>query len=528
MAPARAIVGRTFADSRVRNFSFAFFFALLAYVQPVIYRHSFPTLAERLNFARSFGDEKTVRFFYGVPHDLLSVGGYAAWRVGGIVSIFAAMWALLAAVRALRAEEDAGRQELVLAGIVTRPGTFASLLIAIGAGGALLWLALVLGLVAARLPAGQSAYLALATVSPLPVFVGVGALVSQLAPTRRLALEISSAALVVALLMRIVADTASSLDWLRWVTPLGWVEELRPFAGPRPAVLLAPLLVGALLLVASGLIAVRRDVGSGLLASSDSAAPRLRLLSSPTAQSLRSERGSLIGWLVGVGFFALIVGMISNTISSANLPSSLQQQLHKLGAAFNTPSDALGFYFLFFVLATALFACSQIAAARREEAEQRLETLFALTVSRRSWFAGRLVIASAATAVLAITAGVLAWAGAEAQGARVSLPRMLEAGANCLPTALLFLGLGALAFALLPRAAAGVAYGLVSIAFVWQLFGSLLGAPAWTVDLSPFHQVGLVPAEPLKAVAAVIMLAIATVASLAAMRIFERRDLTGT
>lgn len=47
------------------------------------------------------------------------------------------------------------------------------------------------------------------------------------------------------------------------------------------------------------------------------------------------------------------------------------------------------------------------------------------------------------------TASVLAWAGATTQGARVSLPRMLEAGANCLPAAQLFLALGALAFAAL-------------------------------------------------------------------------------
>jgi ABC-2 type transport system permease protein len=123
---------------------------------------------------------------------------------------------------------------------------------------------------------------------------------------------------------------------------------------------------------------------------------------------------------------------------------------------------------------------------------------------------------------------VLAWAGAQSQGAGISLPRMLEAGANTLPAALLFLALGALAFALLPRASAGIAYALVSVAFVWEEFGSALGAPAWTLDLSPFHHVGLVPAEPFKAAAAVIMLAIAAIASLAATRIFERRDLTGT
>ena len=46
-----------------------------------------------------------------------------------------------------------------------------------------------------------------------------------------------------------------------------------------------------------------------------------------------------------------------------------------------------------FVLAIGLFACSQIAAARREEADQRLETLFALPVGRAGWLGGRLALA---------------------------------------------------------------------------------------------------------------------------------------
>lgn len=104
---------------------------------------------------------------------------------------------------------------------------------------------------------------------------------------------------------------------------------------------------------------------------------------------------------------------------------------------------------------------------------------------------------------------------------------MLGAGANCLPAALLFLGLGTFAFAAVSRAGAGIAYGLVSVAYVWELVGAILGAPAWTLALSPFRQVGLVPARPFKATAAVIMLALAAAAALAATRIFERRDLTG-
>jgi ABC-2 type transport system permease protein len=528
-AARRALARQALRDGRTRTLCFAALFGLVALVQPLAYRHSYPTVQDRIGFARAFGDNTAVRLFYGVPHDLLTVGGYSGWRVGGFMSIFAGVWGLLAAVRALRAEEEAGRQELVLAGIVSRREAFAAALVAIAAGAALLWIALFAGLLAGGLPAGGSAYLALAAVSPVPVFVGVGAVASQLASTRRLALELVSAALLLALVARVVADTSQRLDWLRWATPLGWVEELRPFAGARPAVLVLPLVASGLLLVVALALNAARDVGTGLLSARDSAAPRARLLGSSTAQALRDERGSLIAWLVGVGFFAAIVGLLSDTFSGGGISHNLQRQFSKVGgASLTTPSGALGFYFLFFVVVISLFGCAQVAAIRREEADQRLETLFALPVSRRGWLAGRTAIAAGGAVLLALGAGVLAWAGATAAGAGVSLPDMLGAGANCLPAALLFLGLGLLAFGGAPRASAGIAYGLVAAAFVWELFGAVLGAPSWTLDLSPFHHVGLVPAQPFKATAAAVMLAVGAVATFAALGLFERRDLTGT
>jgi ABC-2 type transport system permease protein len=222
------------------------------------------------------------------------------------------------------------------------------------------------------------------------------------------------------------------------------------------------------------------------------------------------------------------MGMISHSFSNAHLSESLQRQVAKFGgASITTPAGALGLYFLFFVLAISLFACSQLAAVRREESDQRLETLFALPVRRRGWLAGRLLVAVGGAVVLSLSAGVLAWAGAASQGGGVSLLDMLGAGANCLPASLLFLGLGALVFAALPRATVAIAYLLVSVTFLWELVGDLIGAPDWTLSLSPFHDVGLVPAQPFKAGAAIVMVAIGAVATAAALRIFERRDLTG-
>ena len=221
-----------------------------------------------------------------------------------------------------------------------------------------------------------------------------------------------------------------------------------------------------------------------------------------------------------------MIGSISKNVASG-ISTSLKQELAKLGEAqVATASGYIGLTFLFFVLAISLYCCGQLAAARTEEADGRLETLFALPQSRTSWLAGRVLLAAAGATLLALVAGLGAAVGATAVGAHVSFPRLLEAGANCLPSSLLFLGLATLLVAAAPRHGVGAAYGLVSIAFVWELFGSLLSAPSWLLGLSPFHHVGLVPAQHFRPDAAVLMLVIGVLAAVTGGALFRRRDLT--
>lgn len=527
--PLFALARRAFRDARVRTISFVYLFALFAYIQPVGYRSGYPTIAERVAFAHSFSNNKAVRLFYGEPHNLLSVSGYTAWRVGGTLAIFAAIFGLLGAVRALRSEEDTGRQELVLAGIVARRTAYLSSIAAIAAGTVLLWIGESAGFILAGLPAGGSMYLALATVSIVPVCAGVGALASQLAPTRRMALELGGAILSIWFLLRVIADTASGVTWLRWLTPLGWAEQMRPFASLEPLVLILPAVSAALLLWLAARINVNRDIGTGVLPERDSAQPRLRLLSSPVAQALRFERSSLIVWTASVGAFAYILGVVAKSSSSAGISKNLNHELGKLGTgSITTPTGYLGFTFIFFVLVVSLFACAQIGAARHEKAEQRLETLLSLPVARSRWLGGRLALAACGITAISLTAGLLAWAGAESGGANIQLSKMIEAGANCLPIALLFLGFAAIVYAILPRATAAIAYGLLIVAFLWNLVGSLLSVPKWLVELTPFTHLGLVPAQSFRVSDAAIMLGIGIASALAATWLFSRRDLTGS
>src|SRR5262249_59280291 len=118
----------------------------------------------------------------------------------------------------------------------------------------------------------------------------------------------------------------------------GWA----PSPGPRPGVLRPPGVASALLLGTAARPAARRDLGSGLLPARDSTEPRLALLSSPAAQALRSQRGSLIAWTCCFAVFMFILGTVSGGISPADIPENASRQLSKLGAgSIATPAGYL-------------------------------------------------------------------------------------------------------------------------------------------------------------------------------------------
>ena len=522
-----AVAGHALRQERVRLGVIATIVVLYTVANVVGYRDTYPTAAERERFAAAFGDNVALRLFYGLPHDLATVAGYVEFRVVGILSVFLAAWAVFAAVRALRGEEDAGRFELILAAPMRRGEVTAAVLVALGIECLMLWAATVLALIATGtafgdISLGQSLLLGVAIVAPAVLFAALGALACQVAPTHRGAQALGGALVALFLLLRIVADLVDGARDLRWATPLGWAGEVRPVTGSRPAVLLLFAAVTAVAVWATLAIARRRDVATGLVGGGHAPRSHGRLLGSPLRAAIRGEGPTLATWLIGAGVFAALIGGFSKSIAEEARKANLHSTL---GTDYTTPGGYLALTFVFFALIVALFAASHLNGIRDEEGSGRLETLLALPVARSRWLLGRVAIAAVASVVLALLTGILAWAGAATQDAGVGFGSLVAAGANCIPAALLFLGLGTLLFAVVPRQSAGAAMALVGAAFLWELVGAVVGAPAWALALSPFHHVAAVPVARFDTTGAAVMLVLAAVAAVLGVAVFTRRDL---
>lgn len=490
------------------------------------YASIYPDAAARQGVAVQM-DQRSFVALYGIPTHLDTAGGFVAWRYGLVASVMVAVWALLAVSRIARGDEERGRVDLLLAAPLGPAALVRAQATGFAVAVALVGLAVFAGAAGSRLALGGSAILALAIAGGAACFGGIAAVTSQLLPTRRRASGWAGAILGGSYLLRAVGDTSEARAWLSWLSPVGWVGRVDPFGEPSVVAAVLPYLVGAGGFVLAARLSTRRDVGAGILADTASGAGRARPVRSPLALAWRLSRGVLVAWSAGMAVGGLVMGFISSDVSDvAAQDANIAEMMSRLGGASVT--SAAGFVGLVFgVMAAALglYAGSQVVMARDEEATGRLDALLAGGCSRSQWLLGRLLVAGFGTAVLAVVVGVSTWAGVRLSGSAIDLPDVLRGAGNVLPAALLLGAFTAVVFSVRPTFTAAAAYGSVTAGYLLLLAGSLLQAPGWVLDLSPFTHVAPVPALPPNTGALVIMVVLVAVFVGVATSCFARRDL---
>jgi ABC-2 type transport system permease protein len=528
---ASAMIFRLTARKAVRSgVVWGYVFGGYLATQALAYASSYKTHAARVALAREFGAYSGVSALVGPAHDIDTVAGFTVWKCLAVLAVVGAIWGLLTGTKLLRGEEDAGRWEILLAGRTTPRTATGKALLGLGCGAVALWvLTAVITVVVGHSskvnidPPG-ALFLALAVVAPAAMFLAVGALASQLAPTRRQASAYAGAVLALSYALRMVADSGTGLDWLRWTSPLGWVEELQPLTDPRP---LALLPMAGLLALASFFtlhLAKGRDLGASTFADRTSVQPHVRLLFGPFGLDIRLARAGLLGWAVGIGAYGLVLGLVAKSAGNAiSSSSSLTRALSRLGAIGT--EAYLGVAFLLMAILVAFVGAGQITAARSEEAEGRLENLLVRPIARPAWLAGRLGLASVALIAGGVLAGLCAWLGAASQDSGMSFSAVLEAGLNVVPPALCILGAGALVLGARPQATAIATYGLLVWSVLVELVGSVVGLNHWVLDTSVFHQMTAAPAVSPNWATSGVLLGIGLLAAMAGIVAFSRRDL---
>jgi ABC-2 type transport system permease protein len=508
------------------------FAGYVAYV-PLQYQKTYPTLASREKLAASLQGNPGLSALLGqAPPRLETIASFTAWRTVGVLTLVGALWGLLTATRLTRGEEDAGRWEMLLAGLTTRPRSAAQAVTALTAGLAVLWVVTGAAAVAVgsdraiNFSVSSALFLATALITSAGMFLAVGVLAAQLAGTRSQANFIGAAVFGASFLVRMVADSVSGLRWMRWASPLGWVEQLHPLTGARPVAFVPIAACACVLGAAAVLLAGRRDLAASFIAARNERAAHTRLLGGAGLFAVRLGLPSTLGWVTGLAVLALMGGVTAKSAAKAMTGSAaLERVVHELGGHGGSAAF-LGIIFLITAALLSLAAAGQVAAIRSEEADGRAEHLLARAVPRWRWLAGRLAVSAGLLLAGGIAAGLAGWLGSASQHTGIGVGTLFRSGVNVVPAALFVLGVTSLAYGLWPRVVSVVGYGVAAWSFLIELIAPVI-KNRWLLDSSVLHHVALAPSVNPDWKSAAWLAGLGALSSAAGIAAFSHRDLTG-
>ncbi|MEU9452955.1 ABC transporter permease [Streptomyces sp. NPDC048277] len=493
--------------------------ALMVLSMPNTLKSLYGTESERTDLVRQLETNASFRALIGPIHDT-SIGGLTAWRVGVYAGLLAAVTSLLIVVRHTRDEEETGRAELLASGAVGRRASLTAALLASAVANGVLALLVAAGL--ANQGAAGAAALGLGVGAVGMVFATMAAIVAQLTESARLARGLTSAVLDAAFVLRAAGDSASTDGgsvWT-WLSPLGWLENLRPFAAERWWVL---LLFAAAVLVQAGAaygLAGRRDLGMSFFPARPG--PAAGRLGSAAALAWRLQRGGVLGWSLGFFLAGVIYGGLTD--GAADLVGNnknAREIFERMGGQSGLTDAFLASMVGMLGLIAALYVVASVLRLNGEETSGRAEPLLACAVSRLRWAAGHLAIAFGGSALIMLLA-----AAGFAVGYGREVGPIVGACLLQLPAVWVIGGLALLLYGAAPRlapAAWGVAVAVLLIGWV----GPALNAPQLVLDLSPFGHLPKLPGGEMTWTPVLVLLTLAGGLTAAGLMGLRRRDLTG-
>ena len=481
----------------------------------------YPTAESRAEYVATVEANPGLIAMVGPPYAVTSVGGDVAWQWGAFGAVVAALMSMFIVGRHTRAEEQAGRSELVRSGVVSRYAPAAAAVAVAAVAQLVMGVAVALTMIGFGEPAAGSIALGASLAGAGLLFAGVAAVAVQVSQGTAGAYGLVGAALGASYMLRAAGDVGNGT--LSWLSPIGWAQAMRPYAGERwwP---LGLLLAGTVvLLVLARAMLARRDDGAGLIAPRPGPPDAAPALARPTGLALRLQRGALGGWALGLFLGGVSIGL---TAQDAEAILGDSEEVDKLfaQAAGSLVDNYLAVSLLSMALIGTGFAIQAVLRMRTEESAGRLEPLLATALARPRWAAGYVAVAAGGAAAILAASGLGAGiVDAAESGDLGRVPVLVGSSLALAPAMWVMIGVAVALFGLLPRAAAA-AWAFLAACYLAAFLGPLLGLPDWVMDISPFTHVPLLPAADLDVVPLLGLTAVAAALVAVGLAGFRRRD----
>lgn len=517
----------------------------------------------------TYGISVSIHDFYGDPATrgayaaaleaasvLTSLGGASGGldQLGGIIANELAILLLpglatagiMLSISSTRAEEDAGRTELLMAHPVARTVPLTAGILTVLCSLLTLGTLATLALVANGVPlvgaeantAGPSDGGALAFGLQLfaytACFAGIGFVLAEVTEHARDAKRVGMLMVTAFFFVRIAINAGGEgitrpddSIGLSWLTPFGWYDAIAPFAQMRwlPMIALAGVgVAGACLAYA---LRCNRDMYAGVLRAPPGRVSASAWLRSPAALNWKLIRGMTVAWTVGILAFALLMGsQLPAWVGALKESEAILQLLNREADASTITNMSL----LCCALLAAAAGITQLQGFLREERQERVDLVLAGPVQRLRYWGAAAGQALTTTVMLVILSGVV-----YAVSGRVALGDGVDADALSIPdvaTTTLVFAVPALLITAVAVAWVGMfaqtpwpAWIAFGVGAVFAFVGSMLNLPDWLLELGLFGAVGNVPMEAPNGWGIGVELILAAALVLMGTLVFHRRDL---
>ncbi len=447
---------------------------------------AYPDVQSRIKAATDINATRSLVALYGRVYDPTSLGALSLLKLTAFGAALVAVLMVYVTVRHTRTEEETGRQELLSGGAVGAAAPLAAAVLVSFAASVVVGLSSAGGLLAAGLPLAGSLAFGAGWAATGMAFAAVAAVAAQLTIGARPALGLGVVAIGITYALRAVGDLAEQgPSVLSWLSPIGWNQQLRAFAGDRWWVLVLPLGLCAALVAVAFVLRARRDLGAGVVA--DRPGPARGGLRGVADLAVRLHRGVLAAWAAAYVVLGLLLGSLASNVSGIATSSAMQDVIKKLGGEQALTDAFLAAELGLLGVVAAAYGLAAANRLRTEEATGHAEALLATATTRARWATSHYAAALAGVALLMLLAGLSAGVGdAVAVHDAGQVGRVTAAGLAQVPAAWVVTSAVLALFGWAPRFT-GLVWAALAAFVALGEFGVLWKAPQWLMDVSPFH-----------------------------------------
>ena len=504
---------------------------LLVGVTAPSYESVYPSLATRTVLIEQMRKSPGTQLLYGYVPMPGRLGQLLQWETGTFLLVCTSLMAILLTCRMLRGDEDEGLTEVLRSTGTGRavplvvPLTVVWMIIgglSAGVGGILTWQTRSIE----ELTVSGAWALAGTICVTGWAFSAVAAVASQLGRQVGQARSLSMIVLAIAFVMRVSADQLSDgsrSDWLRWMTPLGWRDLVRPYTDDRFTVLAVCCTVAIALALSAVVLAARREYLDGYLPDRSSSQRRWRIRGHMDLLARLSRRG-VLGWALASTGLAALYGSVSGSVNDLLAPDSPTASYVGKMASGSAVEQFMSLLTVVTVLLVAVAAVRRMNRLAGLEHAGLVEVELATGVSRSRLFLSQVLSALLESIVLLlVSATVLAATTATQLTDDHAVARSFVFTVSQLPGMVAAVGIAAALVGMAPKLT-GMSWAVVAWSAFAQFFGGLVELKDWAKDLSVLgHHLDVVGSPDWKPLA--VQTAVGLVGVAIGMVAYTRRDL---